>query len=316
MLRQVGLTLILFFGIFSFADFQELQITDSGYFGVVFKEDVALQDMSYEIPTDAIIQSVLADSPAEKAGFKAGDMILEIDGLGVDGGRRFAHYLARKRPGDRISCFLLRMDSETKQEITISLSAVLGTFPQTRPGYPPVFGMELAPDTSNGAEKVMVTAVLAGSVSALAKIQAGDQLLALDERSLRGDKDYEVSFGDFLRAMDTQREASVVVTVLRNGQEQTLTLQPNRKGHIGLFVYAGKKGKIEVDELFPDGPAKKAGLELGDQIVEIDGEALRRGQRLGEIVAEKGKGSVLKIKILRKNQSLTIPLTVGGRAGY
>ncbi|MEK7486867.1 MAG: PDZ domain-containing protein [Planctomycetota bacterium] len=311
MFRLLGLSLILFFGIASFADFQELQITDSGYLGLVFQEDMAPQDTAIELPADAIISSVIADSPAEKVGFKAGDMILEVDGFGVDGGRRFSHYLAHKRPGERISCFLLRTDLETSQEITVALSAVLGTFPETRPGYPPIFGMELAPE----AEKTVLKNVLAGSVAGLAKLQAGDQILELDGRSLRGDKDYEISFSDFLRSFDTQRKTSVPIILSRGGQEQKLMLQPNRKGHIGIFD-AGKKGKVEIAELFPDGPAKKAGLELEDRILEVNGEALRRAQRLSEIVSEQGKGAVLDVKIQRKNQTLTISLTIGGRAGY
>jgi serine protease Do len=68
-----------------------------------------------EVPEGAYVAEVVADSPAEKAGIKAGDIITYLDGqklADVEGG--LATVIAKKKVGDSISITLWRDGEEIK----------------------------------------------------------------------------------------------------------------------------------------------------------------------------------------------------------
>lgn len=68
--------------------------------------------------------AVIAGSPAEKAGLKAGDIITKVDNRDITVGKGLASILSQKMPGDRIELTFLRDDREQK------VSVVLGEYPQ------------------------------------------------------------------------------------------------------------------------------------------------------------------------------------------
>ncbi|MES2437342.1 MAG: trypsin-like peptidase domain-containing protein [Patescibacteria group bacterium] len=69
---------------------------------------------------------VVKDSPAERAGIKDGDIILEIEGTKITADKSVSSIIRNKKPGDTISLKILR----SGQERIITL--VLGEFPQTQ----------------------------------------------------------------------------------------------------------------------------------------------------------------------------------------
>lgn len=66
--------------------------------------------------------AVVPDSPAERAGLKENDIILEVDGQRVDQAHSLARLLARHKPGDEVKLKILRDKRE------LELSAVLEEF--------------------------------------------------------------------------------------------------------------------------------------------------------------------------------------------
>lgn len=66
----------------------------------VITRDLALLN---EVPQGAYIQEVVANSPAEKAGVKPGDIITKIDGQQVNDQNFISEFIRGKKPGDRIS---------------------------------------------------------------------------------------------------------------------------------------------------------------------------------------------------------------------
>ena len=75
----------------------------------------------------ARVERVLPGSPAEKAGLRVGDVILEVDGRRITPGRSLADLIARYRPGDEVR-LTVRRGNETLQ-VTVRL----GEHPE-RPG--------------------------------------------------------------------------------------------------------------------------------------------------------------------------------------
>jgi Do/DeqQ family serine protease len=89
-----------------------------------------LQDVTPEIaeslglkrPTGALVASVVADGPAARAGIKTGDLIVSVDGTGVDDPNAFDYRFATKPLGGSAQLGLLRQGRETA--VTVALQSV------------------------------------------------------------------------------------------------------------------------------------------------------------------------------------------------
>ncbi|MGJ4901153.1 Do family serine endopeptidase [Bradyrhizobium sp. HKCCYLS2058] len=65
-----------------------------------------------------------------------------------------------------------------------------------------------------------------------------------------------------------------------------------------------------VDEAKPDTPAAKAGIEPGDVITAVNGEAIKDSRALAGRISAMAPGSSAKLDILRKGESRTIAVTL------
>ncbi len=74
-----------------------------------------------------------------------------------------------------------------------------------------------------------------------------------------------------------------------------------------LFVPTFRDLSADVEALLPTSPAAKAGMEIGDRIVKVNGKTIATKSELLDVVA-KSQGQPLSIEIRRENQ--TKPLTV------
>lgn len=89
------------------------------YLGIQYRlitRDLALLN---EVPQGAFVQEVVRDSPAEKAGVEASDIITKIDGQAVNTENFIPELIRRKKVGDRLNLEIWR-DGQT-QNITATL---------------------------------------------------------------------------------------------------------------------------------------------------------------------------------------------------
>jgi serine protease Do len=76
-----------------------------------------------------------------------------------------------------------------------------------------------------------------------------------------------------------------------------------------LSLPSGQKGAV-VQQVTKGMPADKAGLRVGDVIVEIDGKPIPSDSAMRRTVGESKPGTTLKFKLLRDGKQIVIPITV------
>ncbi len=84
-------------------------------------------------------------------------------------------------------------------------------------------------------------------------------------------------------------------------------LTPELAGHFGF----DRRDGALVNEVIPDSPADKAGLEAGDIVVSWDGKDIENFTQLRLMVAETRAGEVVDIVVFRDGRERTLELEVG-----
>ncbi len=114
------------------------------------------------------IDHVRFDSPAERAGFKAGDIFAEIDGRPVGRHDEVKQVLGRKYAGDKVAIVVRRGGSSIRAEATLT-----DALPPYEPGF---LGILPAREAVQGERGVVVRFVFPHSAAASAGIAAGDRI--------------------------------------------------------------------------------------------------------------------------------------------
>lgn len=179
----------------------------------------------------ARVERVQPQSPAEKAGFKAGDVVLTIDNTIVTGSSGLRNQVAAKRPGTKVRVKLLRDGKES--ELQVVLGALPGDATDTVAVHPDSvvsnpdgtfmaqkFGLRLkdldAPSRSAlgleaGVDGVLIAGIEPGSVATDKGIKPGTAVLQwIVDRSPRTPK----SAKDLAQALDKLSPGSTVALKL------------------------------------------------------------------------------------------------------
>lgn len=93
---------------------------DRPFLGVRYRmisRDVALMN---DVPQGAYVVEVVADSPADKAGIKAGDIFTKFDNQSLkDEKADLAKMISQKKVGDKVSLTIWRDDKEMEKEVVL-----------------------------------------------------------------------------------------------------------------------------------------------------------------------------------------------------
>lgn len=90
---------------------------------------------------------------------------------------------------------------------------------------------------------------------------------------------------------------------------QTTELTPDLRRHFGVSEEAG----VLVGHVEPDSPADKAGLEVGDILVQVDGEPVESAWDLGKAVRKKKDGETATLEVWRDGRAQTLTATIAER---
>ncbi len=84
-----------------------------------------------------------------------------------------------------------------------------------------------------------------------------------------------------------------------------------RTGYLGVSLLKDGQGRLVVEEVQPDSPAAKVGVEKGDVLAEVDGETIKTPERFRESLQMKYPGEAVKLALLRRGQAVECVATLG-----
>ena len=199
---------------------------------------VGIQDLTEELAEQfhireakgALVSQVAKDSPAARAGLKAGDVIVQYDGTEVRDAHRLRNLVAATAPGTRVAVGVIRNGKEQ------TFNVIVGTLPveaAAEAAAPPgqtsdrlaALGLSvqaLTPDLARRldlqADKgVLISAVEPGSPAWEANLQAGDLIMEIDRARI-------TSVGELQRAL-TRAKDRILLLVKRQGASTYIVLR-------------------------------------------------------------------------------------------
>jgi serine protease Do len=220
-------------------ELRETGTVTRGYVGVQIQpitKEIA-DSLGIKDAQGALVSEVQPNTPAAKAGIKAGDAILSVDGEQLKDARDLSRRVAAKSPGAKVQ---LQISRDGKQQtIAVELAKLPDQLQASKPATPeekkdeggvsqPQLGLTLAPAGSvagAGSEGVVITDVAADGPAAERGMQSGDVILEVGGKKVS-------SPGDVRNAVDEARKenkSNVLVRMKRENNSRFITL-PVAKG--------------------------------------------------------------------------------------
>jgi serine protease Do len=201
-----------------------------GYLGVLIQKvtpDIA-ESLGMDKGYGALVANVSKDGPAERAGVKVGDVIVEFDGKEIKDSGDLPIIVARtpvdkkvrmKVLRDKKEVFLTVSVGELKEEEVAAAVPEKGELGMTVQRLTPQIAESLGLEKADG---VVVTAVEPGSAADEAGIRRGDVILEVDRKPIRNLDEYKNSIAGI-------RKGKGVLFLVRRGESTLfLALKPQR----------------------------------------------------------------------------------------
>jgi len=157
---------------------------------------------------------------------------------------------------------------------------------------------------------IVITELDEGGPAARAGLREKDQFVSIDQRQFSSPR-------QLLAYLSSSGGRQIQIVVLRDGQQQmVLYTPPFRSGDsawLGVFLEEDQpqaKGAT-ITQVYPDGPAARAGLHPGDVVVQIDDEKITSPSDLVAVVTDSAPQKEAKFMVLRNEKQETVPVTFG-----
>ena len=165
-------------------------------------DEAVAKRFNMDKPRGVRIDNVMEDSPAEKSGLKANDIIIALDGRDVNKSNEVQNYIALKSPGDEVEATILREGKEKRLKLKLGkrdTGREEETVSHQTDSDLPELGLqikELDADIRNQIEAyrddegVIVTDVEQYSAAFTANIRRGDLIVGIENDPIKSVTDY------------------------------------------------------------------------------------------------------------------------------
>jgi serine protease Do len=179
----------------------------------------------------ALIGQVYEGSPAEKAGLKVGDVVIDIDGVPIKGSQDVVREVLRKQVGQKIQVTVVREGKRI--EIPVVTEQMPAEPSEEKTGQAEKkdwFGLRVKPITPemakqlglSRAEGVIIDNVEPGSAAQEVGLRKGDVVLEVNRQRIQNESDYQKTMEK------TKPEQGVLLLVNRKGSTFFVTLKEEK----------------------------------------------------------------------------------------
>jgi serine protease Do len=192
-----------------------------GWLGVAIQPVTAdlAKSLKLSESAGALVSSVTDGSPAEKAGLKPGDVIVEFNGEQVTRADRLPNAVANTPVGRDVPVSIVRDGKPMKLTVKVGEQAETKEAAAKPEQEPAKLGLSVEPVTPRVARELglkethglVVRAVDDDSPAAEAGIQAGDVIVEVDRQPVR-------SAGDMRRRLEEHAKGTPVLMLVRRGE--------------------------------------------------------------------------------------------------
>jgi Do/DeqQ family serine protease len=184
---------------------------ERGYLGI-FMQDVdqnIAKHFKLKKPQGVIVTDVVKGSPAEKAGIKSGDLVLEIDGREVKNSIQLRAYVQSKKPGDKVKLKVLRDGKEMVISVNLGSADKFASAQPSKERSQNTKDIGISVREERG--KVIVQSVDPNSPAASVGIEPGDVILKINNKDIKSIEDYR-------RAIEEAKAKGSVLMLLQSGE--------------------------------------------------------------------------------------------------
>lgn len=184
---------------------------ERGYLGI-FMQDVdqnIAKHFKLKKLQGVIVTDVVKGSPAEKAGIKSGDLILEIDGREVKNSIQLRAYVQSKKPGDKVKLKVLRDGKEMVISVNLGSADKFASAQPSKERSQNTKDIGISVREERG--KVIVQSVDPNSPAASVGIEPGDVILKINNKDIKSIEDYR-------KAIEEAKAKGSVLMLLQSGE--------------------------------------------------------------------------------------------------
>ena len=203
------------------------------YLGVMLQDIDRNLAEAYKLdkPEGSLITQVAPNSPAEKAGFRSGDVILKYNGSPISRTSELLNYLNRTQPNQSVKLEVLRDDKPKVITATLTVAPddtpakVDNTNTSAKPNKGPIIGVAIRALTEQEKNRlnvkggVFIQDVTRGGLAAQSRILPGDVITQVNNKKVN-------TPNDFVNAIsELQKNTVARVAIVREGQHAMIGLR-------------------------------------------------------------------------------------------
>jgi len=175
-------------------------------------QDLA-QSFNLPSPRGALVSQVESGMPAARAGIRAGDVILKLDGAEIEDSAMLSRLIAAKKPGDEVTVEVLREGRRQRIDVSLGVAPDAGLASADSPvaADPGRLGVVVREAPADGGERRGVFVEAVSGAAARAGIREGDVILALNSAA--------ISSAEQLRSLVAKAPDHIALLVQRENAE-------------------------------------------------------------------------------------------------
>ncbi|MEY2410013.1 MAG: serine protease Do [Verrucomicrobiota bacterium] len=209
-----------------------------GYLGVMIQDvtPALARKLDLKQQQGALISGVEPKSPADRAGLRSGDVVIEIDGKPVTDSRHLKLAAGRTKPGESVTVKILRDGATRKVDVTVKELPGAEQVAKTGTNHPDdgeaLRGVAVAdldaklrrqfhvPENIRGA---VVVEVEDGSPASEAGLKTGDVILEINKQAVKGSE-------DAVRLTERSKDKTTLLRLWSNGGNRFLVVDESHAG--------------------------------------------------------------------------------------